>query len=217
MILPNEFISVAEETGLIISIGQWVLEEACRQTRRWQLGCPSAKHLSISVNLSAKQLKHPALTAQIKEILAKTALDSRYLKLEVTESMVMEHSDKALNVISELRTLGISFCTDDFGTGYSSLSYLHQFPFERLKIDRSFINKMNTESKSEAIVRTILLLGQNLNIEVVAEGIETEIQLERLRALGCKLGQGYLFAKPIPAPDIEKLFCDGSSISLFIR
>ncbi len=217
LILPNEFICVAEETGLIISIGQWVLEEACRQTFQWQQEYPAAKQLSISVNLSAKQLTHPALNAQIREILAKTELGARFLKLEVTESMVMEQSEKALNVMSQLRTLGISFSTDDFGTGYSSLSYLHRFPFERLKIDRSFISKMNIESKSEAIVRTILLLGQNLNIEVVAEGIETELQLERLRALGCKLGQGYLFAKPIAAEDIEKLLTNNSSIASFVK
>ena len=217
LILPNDFISVAEETGLIISIGNWVLEEACRQTRRWQQDFSSAERLSVSVNLSAKQLMHPALTSQVKEILAKTGLAARALKLEVTESMVMEYSEKALNVISELRALGISFSTDDFGTGYSSLSYLHRFPFERLKIDRSFISKMNVESKSEAIVRTILLLGQNLNIEVVAEGIETELQLERLRALGCQLGQGYLFAKPIAAHEIEKLLADNFSTASFVN
>ena len=217
LILPNDFISVAEETGLIVSIGNWVLEEACRQTLRWQRDCPAAKHLSVSVNLSAKQLMHPALNSQIKGILAKTELDARCLKLEVTESMVMEHSEKALNVISQLRTLGISFSTDDFGTGYSSLSYLHRFPFERLKIDRSFISKMNLESKSEAIVRTILLLGQNLGIEVVAEGIETDLQFERLRQLGCKFGQGYLFAKPIAAEDIEKLLVDNLSIASLIK
>jgi diguanylate cyclase (GGDEF)-like protein/PAS domain S-box-containing protein len=205
LVAPKEFISVAEETGLIIPIGKWILEEACRQTSEWQKRFESLGALFISVNLSAKQLMHPALTAQVTEVLEQTGLNPHFLKLEVTESNVMEHGETALSVLSELRSLGISLSTDDFGTGYSSLSYLHRFPFERLKIDRSFINKMDLDEKSEAIVRTILLLGQNLNIETVAEGIETEKQLERLRVLGCPFGQGYLFSKPVNARAAERL------------
>jgi diguanylate cyclase (GGDEF)-like protein/PAS domain S-box-containing protein len=209
LVAPNEFISVAEETGLIIQIGKWILAEACRQTSDWQKRFPNAKPLSISVNLSAKQLMHPALMSQVSEILLETGLNPRHLKLEVTESTVMENSETALGVLSELRELGISLSTDDFGTGYSSLSYLHRFPFERLKIDRSFINKMDLDDKSEAIVRTILLLGQNLNIETVAEGIETEKQLEILRAHGCPYGQGFLFSKPLAAEDAARLLEEG--------
>ena len=209
MIAPNEFISIAEETGLINPIGAWIMREACRQTAEWQRTIPAMKALSISVNLSAKQLMHPNLSAQVAEILAETQLEARNLKLEVTESMVMENSDQALAVISELHRLGTSVSTDDFGTGYSSLSYLHRFPFDRLKIDRSFVSKMDADQKSEAIVRTILLLAQNLNIEVVAEGIETARQLKTLRGLGCKTGQGYIFSKPLDAATTARLLRDG--------
>lgn len=202
---PNEFIEVAEEMGLIIPIGRWILGEACRQTAEWQknLSFP----LSISVNLSAKQLMHPTLISNINEMLEETGLDPNLLKLEVTESTVMEHSDTSLAVLSELKMMGISLSTDDFGTGYSSLSYLHHFPFSRLKIDRSFVNKMYEDEKSSAIIKTILMLGENLGIEVVAEGIETESQLALLRQLGCPLGQGYLFSRPLPAADAEAFLC----------
>ncbi|HUR98706.1 MAG TPA: PAS domain S-box protein [Pyrinomonadaceae bacterium] len=200
---PKEIISVAEESGLIIPIGQWILEEACRQARQWQKSLPGCEHLSISVNLSAKQLMHPTLLGQLEETLRSTGLNSRYLKLEVTESTVIERSETALGVLSEIKERGISLSMDDFGTGYSSLSYLHQFPFERLKIDRSFVDKMDHDPKSEAIVRTILLLGKNLNMEVVAEGIESNRQLELLRVLGCGLGQGFLFSRPIGANEAE--------------
>lgn len=208
---PSEFVSVAEETGLIIPIGKWILEESCRQIVRWQENF--AYPLSISVNLSAKQLMHPALTGQVEAILRETSLDPRQLKLEVTETNVMEYSDRALAVLNELDALGISLSTDDFGTGYSSLSYLQRFPFDRLKIDRSFIDKMDQDEKSIAIVKTILMLGENLGIEVVAEGIETEQQLETLRLLGCRLGQGYLFSRPVDSPAVEELLREATQRS----
>jgi EAL domain-containing protein (putative c-di-GMP-specific phosphodiesterase class I) len=148
---------------------------------------------------------HPELCSQIRAALLETGLDPRQLKLEVTESNVMENSERSLSVLHELATLGVSLSTDDFGTGYSSLSYLHRFPFSRLKVDRSFINKMDEDEKSAAIVKTILLLGENLGIEVVAEGIETVHQLEVLRALGCTLGQGYIFSEPLNADDAGKI------------
>lgn len=209
LIPPNEFIGIAEETGLIIPIGRWILEESCRQTVEWQKQFPAYKNLSVSVNLSAKQLMHPDLLAQVNKTLMKTDLKPRFLNLEVTESMVMENGDQALAVIAELNRLGIALSTDDFGTGYSSLSYLHRFPFSRLKIDRSFVSKMDSDEKSEAIVRTILLLAQNLNIEVVAEGIENEPQLQNLRHLGCETGQGYFFSKPVPAETAALLLQNG--------
>ncbi len=209
LIAPNEFIGVAEETGLIIPIGKWILEEACRQITVWQNLFPRAKPFSVSVNLSAKQLMHPALTAQVREILAKTGLKARYLNLEVTETTVMDHSETALNVLNDLSALGISLSTDDFGTGYSSLSYLHRFPFNRLKIDRSFINKMDSDAKSGEIVRTILMLAQNLHLEAVAEGIETEEQLKQLQVLGCQYGQGFLLSKPVAVAEAEKLLSKG--------
>jgi diguanylate cyclase (GGDEF)-like protein/PAS domain S-box-containing protein len=207
-IAPNEFISVAEESGLIIPIGQWVLEEACKQIRSWQKNLPDYEKLSVSVNLSAKQLMHPDLRGQLEEILRTTGLNPRFLKLEVTESTVIERSETALAVLSGIKALGISLSMDDFGTGYSSLSYLHQFPFERLKIDRSFVDKMDHDPKSEAIVRTILLLGKNLNMEVVAEGIESQRQLDLLRLLGCGLGQGFLFSRALNAGRAEKYLID---------
>ncbi|HKP70987.1 MAG TPA: PAS domain S-box protein [Pyrinomonadaceae bacterium] len=202
-IAPNEFISVAEESGLIIPVGQWILEESCRQIRHWQKTLPGYEKLSVSVNLSGKQLMHPALRGQIEDALRNTGLNPRHLKLEVTESTVIERSETALAVLSEMKALGLSLSMDDFGTGYSSLSYLHQFPFERLKIDRSFVDTMDRDAKSEAIVRTILLLGKNLRMEVVAEGIETSQQLSLLRGLNCSLGQGFLFSPPLNAVHAE--------------
>jgi diguanylate cyclase (GGDEF)-like protein len=203
-VAPKEFISVAEESGLIIPIGQWILAEACRQTRVWQRTLPGLENISISVNLSAKQLMHPALRTQVEEVLQTSGLDAKCLKLEVTESTVIERSETALAVLCEMRELGLSLSMDDFGTGYSSLSYLHQFPFGRLKIDRSFVETMDHDPKSDAIVRTILLLGKNLKMEVVAEGIESSRQLELLRALHCGLGQGFLFSQPLSAANAEK-------------
>ncbi len=211
LIAPNEFVEVAEETGLIVPIGKWILEESCRQTAEWQQHYSFP--LSISVNLSAKQLMHPTLTGQVKEILERTGLDALQLKLEVTESTVMEHSERSLKVLQELDELGIALSTDDFGTGYSSLSYLQRFPFERIKIDRSFINVLGTDEKSGLIVKTILMLGENLGIEVVAEGVETLKQLELLRDLGCKLGQGYLFSRPVIAADADKFLTQGADLT----
>lgn len=207
---PNEFVSVAEETGLIIPIGKWILEESCRQIAEWQRRFQI--DLAVSVNLSAKQLMHPNLTSQVKEIIADTNLKPSQLKLEVTESTVMEHSERSLKVLSDLDQLGVNLSTDDFGTGYSSLSYLQRFPFERLKIDRSFINMMDTDAKSGAIVKTILMLGENLNIEVVAEGIETVSQLEKLRSLGCSIGQGFLFSRPIDREAAEDFLASGANV-----
>lgn len=203
LVSPNEFVHVAEETGLIIQMGKWVLIESCRQIAEWQ--ARFGLKLSISVNLSAKQLMHPTLTAQVKDVLFESGLDPSQLKLEVTESTVMEHSERSLKVLSELDELGIALSTDDFGTGYSSLSYLQRFPFDRLKIDRSFINLMDDDEKSGAIVKTILMLGKNLSLEVVAEGIETQTQLDKLRELGCRSGQGYLFSRPVDVAAAEQI------------
>lgn len=209
LVAPNEFITVAEETGLIIPIGKWILEEACRQAVEWQKRFPEFKSLPISVNLSAKQLMHPNLTTQVREVLFQTNLRADCLQLEVTESTVMEHHEIAQEVLTELHEIGVQLSTDDFGTGYSSLSYLHRFPFDRLKIDRSFISRMDSNSKCAAIVRTLLVLGQNLNLEIVAEGIETENQLHQLQSLGCGFGQGYLFSKPVTEVEAEKLLSEG--------
>ncbi len=210
LVAPSEFVHVAEETGLIVAIGKWILTESCRQTAEWQRRF--GLDLGISVNLSAKQLMHPTLTAQVRDVLFETGLSPGQLKLEVTESTVMEHSEKSMKVLSELDELGVMLSTDDFGTGFSSLSYLQKFPFERLKIDRSFVKIMDEDEKSGAIVKTILMLGENLGIEVVAEGIETATQLEQLRSLGCTTGQGYLLSRPIDPDAAADMLGGGANV-----
>jgi len=207
---PTEFVHVAEETGLIVSIGRWILEEACRQTMEWER--KFKKQFSVSVNLSAKQLLHPNLTTHIKDALIDSGLSANQLKLEVTESTVMEHSDRSLKILSELDHIGIQLSTDDFGTGYSSLSYLQKFPFKRLKIDRSFIQSMDVDEKSGAIVKTILMLGENLNLDVVAEGIESVSQLDKLREQGCQSGQGFLLSRPIDRETAEQFLQSGANV-----
>ena len=204
-VLPSNFIPIAEETGLIAAIDNIVLTESCRQISEWRERFPLKTELSVSVNLSTKLLINSDLPQQVREIMQKMNLNPRSLKLEVTETSVMENADIALQILSELSDFGVRISSDDFGTGYSSLSYLHRFPFERLKIDRSFIGKMDRDSKSEEIVRTILTLAENLGLEVVAEGIETHEQFARLRELGCQFGQGYLFSQPVAATAAEKL------------
>jgi EAL domain-containing protein (putative c-di-GMP-specific phosphodiesterase class I) len=205
LVLPSDFIPLAEETGLIIPIGRWVLEESCRQIKVWESELFASSSLSISVNLSAKQLMNSEVIQCIKEIMKKTGIKPHTLKLEITESMIMDNAELALQILSDLCDLGVRISSDDFGTGYSSLSYIHKFPFHRLKIDRSFISKMDRDEKSEEIVRTIILLAKNLGMDTVAEGVETETQLQRLCELGCNFGQGYLFAKPMPVEGIENL------------
>ncbi len=195
LVLPEEFISVAEETGAIIPIGYWVLREACRQMHKWQLQFPEDS-LTISVNLSSKQFLQPDLIDQISQILQETGLDARSLKLEITESVIMENTESATAMLLQLSNLGVELHLDDFGTGYSSLNYLHRFPVNVLKIDRSFISKMDVTGKNLEIVRAIITLAHNLSINVTAEGLETAEQLAQLRALQCKHGQGYFFNKP---------------------
>ncbi len=202
---PDDFIPVAEETGLIMAIDRWVLTQACRQLCLWQKNSIYGDSLSISVNLSTKLLINTNLTKQIRDLTEEMNLNPHCLKLEVTETSVMENAETALQILSDISKLGVRISSDDFGTGYSSLSYLHRFPFNRLKIDRSFIGRMDTDEKSEEIVRTILTLAANLNLETCAEGIENEQQFRRLRELGCEFGQGYLFSKPVEAEAAEKL------------
>jgi diguanylate cyclase (GGDEF)-like protein len=197
VIPPMKFIPIAEETGLIIQIGKWVLGEACRQMRQWQGLLTAEEPLTISVNLSAKQFMQPDLLDQVQELLRETSLDPRSLKLEITESAVMEDIETATRTLERLRALGVELSIDDFGTGYSSLSYLQRFPVSTLKIDRSFISRMTESEGTAEIVRTIMKLAQNLGMDVVAEGVETEGQRARLAALECEFGQGYYFAKPL--------------------
>jgi len=204
---PAKFIPVAEETGLILPIGRWALQEACRQMREWQEQFPQARHMFISVNLSGRQFSNPELIEQIREALSASGLDPRSLKLEITESVVMDDIELAIEMLNHLRVLGVESSIDDFGTGYSSLSYLHRFPSTTLKIDRSFVGRMSDNENVE-IVRTILLLARNLGMKVIAEGVEKEDQLEQLRALSCDYGQGYLFSKPANATNVTRLLAE---------
>jgi diguanylate cyclase (GGDEF)-like protein len=196
VVAPADFIPAAEETGLIVPIGQWVLEEACKKVREWQVTSPGHRNLSLSVNLAARQISQPDLTDRIKAALEESKLHPHSLKLELTESVVMENAEAAAQTFKQLRSLGVQLSIDDFGTGYSSLSYLHRFPLNYLKIDRSFVMRM-TRDNDNAIVKTISTLAHNLGMEVIAEGIETEEQYQQLKSLGCEFGQGYLFSRPV--------------------
>jgi diguanylate cyclase (GGDEF)-like protein len=198
-ISPADFIPIAEETGLIIELGRWVLEQSCRRMRAWQLVHQQETPLSISVNLSGKQFTQMNLIEQIKQILRETELDPRSLKLEITESVVMENAEIASSMLLQLRALGVQLSIDDFGTGYSSLSYLHRFPVNTLKIDRSFISRLGAGDENTEIVRTIMTLANNLGMDVVAEGVETEDQLMHLKQISCQYAQGYLFSKAVDA------------------
>jgi diguanylate cyclase (GGDEF)-like protein len=196
LVSPADFIPVAEETGLIVPISEWVLHEACKHIREMQMVFPSHRSLSLSVNLSARQVAQPDLLARIQQALATSKLSPHCLKLEITESVVMENAEAATLMFKQLRALGVQLSIDDFGTGYSSLSYLHRFPLNYLKIDRSFVSRLTTDDDN-AIVRTISTLARNLGMEVIAEGIETEEQYQQLKMLGCEYGQGYLFSRPV--------------------
>lgn len=199
MISPAEFIGMAEEHGFILPLGQWVLERACRQLVQWQRQSLQNRSLFMSVNLSAKQMAQTGLVNQIKEVLEETNLDPAHLKLEITESAVMENAEMAVTVLKQLKALGVQLSVDDFGTGYSSLSYLHRFPLDTLKIDQSFVSRIGEADENGEIVRTIVTLAENMGMDVVAEGIETLGQLSELRRLDCRYGQGYLFARPLDA------------------
>jgi diguanylate cyclase (GGDEF)-like protein len=196
-ISPVEFIPIAEETGLIVSIGEWVLREACHQMRMWQHQLPRHPPLTISVNLSAKQFWQPNLIEQIDTILQATELDSRSLKLEITESAIIDNDESVTAILQQLRDRQIQLSIDDFGTGYSSLSYLQRFPVDTLKIDRSFVSKIGETGENLEIVRAIVTLAHNLAMNAIAEGVETTQQLSHLRAAGCEFGQGYFFSKPL--------------------
>jgi diguanylate cyclase (GGDEF)-like protein/PAS domain S-box-containing protein len=208
LVSPLDFIPVAEDTGQIIAIGQWVLHQACKQMQQWLRRYGMEHPLFISVNLSGKQFAQPDLLGQIKKVITETRINPRALKLEITESMVMEDIEAATAMLHQLRDLGIQLSIDDFGTGYSSLSYLHRFPIDTLKIDRSFVIKMIENNENIEIVRTIIMLAQNLGMDVIAEGVETKEQLALLRKLKCENGQGYYFSTPLEAVDAENLLSD---------
>jgi diguanylate cyclase (GGDEF)-like protein/PAS domain S-box-containing protein len=210
LIAPDDFIGVAEETAVIGPIGWWVLREACRQMRCWQLKMASGLPLTISVNLSPRQFAQSQLAKELLEILAETGLPAQNLKLEITETTIMESTESASAVLAELKRIGIQLAIDDFGTGYSSLSYVHRFPLDALKIDRSFITEIGTGQRRSEIVRAIVNLAHNLGLEVIAEGVETRHQLDVLRSLGCEYGQGYLFSRPVEADAAQTFIVEGT-------
>jgi diguanylate cyclase (GGDEF)-like protein/PAS domain S-box-containing protein len=205
LVPPLSFIPLAEETGLILPIGRWVLETACRQAREWQLAFPSDEPLTISVNLSARQFAQPDLVDQVRSILVETGLPAETLELEITESVVMDQSEVGIAALRALRDLGCRLALDDFGTGYSSLSYLKTLPLDTIKIDRSFVAGLSGDDANLPIVQAVIALAHGLGIDVTAEGIETAEQLGWLRELVCDRGQGFYYAKPAPANELESL------------
>ncbi|OKH13412.1 EAL domain-containing protein [[Limnothrix rosea] IAM M-220] len=201
LVSPNRFISIAEETDLILPIGQWVLAEGCRQFKQWQKDLDLNKNLTISINLSSRQFSQSNLKASVEETLQHAGLHASSLKLEVTESMVMDDIQDTIKTLNDLKTLDVKLSIDDFGTGYSSLSYLNDFPVDTLKIDRSFVSKITTADNSLAIPRAVIALGHNLGMDIVAEGIENISQFQILKTLGCEYGQGFFFSKPLSKED----------------
>ncbi len=214
LVSPAEFIPVAEATELIIPIGLYVLRRACQQLRKWQTEFPSETPLTMSVNLSSRQFSQVDLVDQVKDILNETKLPPQCLRLEITESVVMENAEAATAMLRQLRSLNVQLSIDDFGTGYSSLSYLHRFPINILKIDRSFIDRMCREDESLGIVETIAILASKLKMKVVAEGIETAEQWNLLKTLGCLYGQEHLFSKPVEAEAATMLLLEEQNSSI---
>jgi PAS domain S-box-containing protein len=205
LIMPNDFIPVANETGIILAINRQLLSEACRQLLSWQQLFPSDPPLSLSVNISPKQFTQVDLAAQIGELLQQSGMDPHCVDLEITETIAMADAERSGGVLAQLKALGVGLDIDDFGTGYSSLSRLQRFPVDTLKIDRAFVSRMDSDPETHEIVRIIIMLAHNLGLKVVAEGVETQAQLELLRDLGCERAQGYLFSKPVDHEAILKL------------
>ncbi len=205
LVSPAEFIPIAEETGLILPIGEWVLRSACHQMSVWQAKFSTTAPLKISVNLSVKQLRAPNFLEKIDQILAQTGLEAQSLKLELTESVFMDNGEELVSILSLLRARAIQLSVDDFGTGYSSLSYLHRFPISNLKIDRSFVNRLGEKGENREVIETIVILAHQLGMDVTAEGVETPHQLNQLKALTCEESQGYLFSKPLEREAAEAL------------
>ena len=208
LLMPADFISLTEETGLIVPIGQWVLGEACRQLRDWERLVPADAPLAIAVNLSAKQMHHATVLGEVKDILRASGLAPDRLMLEITESAMMDDDRAALDRLTALRRVGVRLALDDFGTGYSALNRLKHVPADVLKIDQSFVDGLEDRPEDTEIVRAVINVAKSLRLRVVAEGIETEQQAARLRAMGCDYGQGFFFARPLPPEHIPALLCN---------
>src|SRR5215212_1665618 len=205
LLLPDDFVPIAEQTGLIVDIGEAVLAEACRQTKEWQARFPADPPLAVCVNLSARQFREPDLTEKVRRVLAETWIDPTCLHLEITESTAMGNAPATVATLEELKDLGVRMVIDDFGTGYSSLSYLERFPVDHVKIDRSFVSKLVEDPGAAALVSGMIRLAHSLGLKVIAEGVETEEQLERLQGLGCDLAQGHYFSEPLPGEAVGAL------------
>jgi diguanylate cyclase (GGDEF)-like protein/PAS domain S-box-containing protein len=206
---PSEFVSIAEDSGLIEPIGRWVQETACRQALGWHDLQPDQRPLDVAVNLSARQVAHRDLADSVREVLARTGLDSVNLRLEVTESVLVEESASATATLEALSEIGVRLVLDDFGTGYSSLAYLNRFPFDALKIDRSFVEGLGLEQERTAIVEAVIGMARALSLDVIAEGVENEAQLSELRRLGCDFAQGHLFSRPLAPQKVTSLLREG--------
>jgi diguanylate cyclase (GGDEF)-like protein len=206
MVAPGRFIPVAEESGLIIPIGAWVLEQACHQLQDWHRRSEGGPQGSVEVNLSARQIDDPQIVATIEEILSRTGLPPEYLTLEITESALMKDAAAALVVLQALKDIGVLLAIDDFGTGYSSLSYLQRFPLDILKVDQMFVHELGEDGGGYEIVSAVISLAHALGLEVVAEGVESTQQLEILRSLDCDFAQGFLFSRPVPASELLSLY-----------
>ena len=204
-IAPGQFIPLAEETGLIVPISTWVIRQACAQLRIWQERFPRPTPLFCTVNVSVKHFAQPDLVEQVTTIVRETGINPSSLKLEITESVIVDNDDLARQVLVQLRALGVQVYLDDFGTGYSSLGYLHRLPLDAIKIDRSFVGQMESDDRSYQLVRTVRLLAKNVGLSVVAEGVETNEQLRAIRGLGCEFAQGFLFSKPVSVEEVDAL------------
>ena len=202
---PSDFIPMAEETGLIVPMGRWVFDEACRRAREWQERYPRDTPLIMAVNLSARQLRYPELVSEMEHAIGQAALDPESLTLEITESVLVEVGGSSTGMLRRLKELGVQLAIDDFGVGYSSLSYLRYLPVDRLKLDRVLVKNLDKDRKDLAIVRAVLDLGHALGIEVVAEGVETREEFEELRKLGCDVGQGNYWCSPRSPGEAERL------------
>ena len=210
---PAQFIPVAEDCGLIIPIGNWVLHEACKQARSWQdEGLP---HLGMAVNISAMEFRGEKLLERIFGILAVTGLDPKYLELELTESVLMKHAESTASILKQLRAGGVRLAVDDFGTGYSSLSYLRKFPIDALKIDQSFVRQITTSPDETTIVTAVISMGRSLNLRVIAEGVETREELAFLQEHHCDEAQGYYFSRPVLPAQFARLLEAGISQESF--
>ncbi|RDH83474.1 MAG: hypothetical protein DIZ77_15490 [endosymbiont of Seepiophila jonesi] len=203
IISPLRFIPIAEESGLIIPIGEWVLRTACAQTAKWRRGGLSMEH--IAVNVAGPQMMRENIVATVEGILAETGLEPGALEIEVTETFIMQQAKKTIGSLERLRLMGVSLAIDDFGTGYSSLAYLKQLPIDRLKIDRSFVKDILDDPENRAITTAVISLGHSLGLKITAEGIENQEQARFLYALQCDEGQGYLYSPPVPAEEFEVL------------